>query len=56
MSVKSKTEAVAVRERTERIVAWMSAGIYEKEQLAAMVLLCAVAGENVFLNTQVPIG
>lgn len=49
MRVESKTEAVAVRERTERIVAWMSAGIYEKEQLAAMALLCAVAGENVFL-------
>ena len=27
----------------------MTAGIYEKEQIAAMALLCAIAGENIFL-------
>ena len=46
---KSKPVNGAVRERVRQIVEWMSAGIYEKEQIAAMALLCAVAGENVFL-------
>lgn len=36
-------------DRARRLVEWMTAGIYEKEQIAAMALLCAVAGENIFL-------
>ncbi len=31
------------------LVEWMSNGVYEKEQIIAMALLCAVAGENIFL-------
>lgn len=38
-----------VDSHVRRLVEWMAEGIYEKEQLAAMALLCAVAGENVFL-------
>lgn len=32
-----------------KLVRWMSSGVYEKEQIVAMALLCAVAGENIFL-------
>lgn len=32
-----------------QLVEWMSNGVYEKEQIIAMALLCAVAGENIFL-------
>lgn len=39
----------SVDEHVRRLVEWMSRNIYEKEQLAAMALLCAVAGENIFL-------
>lgn len=38
-----------VREHVQRLVSWMAEGVYEKEQIAAMALLCAVAGENIFL-------
>ncbi|MDE6582955.1 MAG: AAA family ATPase [Duncaniella sp.] len=40
---------LTVDEQVRRLVAWMTEGVYEKEQLAAMALLCAVAGENIFL-------
>ncbi|MDE6484736.1 MAG: AAA family ATPase [Duncaniella sp.] len=40
---------LTVDEHVRRLVAWMTEGVYEKEQLAAMALLCAVAGENIFL-------
>lgn len=37
------------REHIEQLVRWMAQGVYEKEQIIAMALLCAVAGENMFL-------
>ena len=38
-----------VADHVRQLVNWMSEGIFEKEQLAAMALLCAIAGENIFL-------
>lgn len=52
MAKKQKKDAGApssAREHIERLVKWMSQGVYEKEQIIAMSLLCAVAGENMFL-------
>ena len=31
------------------LIDWMSQGVFEKEQVIAVALLCAVAGENIFL-------
>ena len=48
--VKSKTSApLSPREHIRQLVQWMSRGVYEKEQIIAVALLCAVAGENIFL-------
>lgn len=51
MQKKSLSESLflTVGDHTAGLVEWMSEGIYEKEQIAAMALLCAVAGENIFL-------
>ncbi|MDE6051644.1 MAG: AAA family ATPase, partial [Paramuribaculum sp.] len=52
MAKKSKKTLSAPsnpREHVERLIEWMSQGVYEKEQIIAMALLCAVAGENMFL-------
>lgn len=46
---KSECLFMSVDEHVRRLVSWMSEGIYEKEQQVAMALLCAVAGENIFL-------
>lgn len=40
---------ITIEKRISYLIDVMSAGIFEKEQLAAMALLCAVAGENIFL-------
>ncbi|MDE5785776.1 MAG: AAA family ATPase, partial [Duncaniella sp.] len=45
----SSTLFLTIGEHVRRLVAWMTESVYEKEQLAAMALLCAVAGENIFL-------
>ena len=37
------------REHISQLIEWMSQGVYEKEQIIAVALLCAVAGENLFL-------
>lgn len=37
------------KEHIRQLVNWMSQGVYEKEQIIAVALLCAVAGENMFL-------
>lgn len=37
------------REHIKLLIEWMSQGVYEKEQIIAVALLCAVAGENMFL-------
>lgn len=52
MAKKNPTANAApesTREHIRRLTAWMSQGVYEKEQIIAMALLCAVAGENMFL-------
>lgn len=52
MAKKSKSKAlfpVSPREHIQQLIEWMSQGVYEKEQIIAMALLCAVAGENMFL-------
>lgn len=48
---KSTTNPTAIspREHIAKLVNWMAQGVYEKEQIIAMALLCAVAGENIFL-------
>ncbi|MBD5202309.1 MAG: AAA domain-containing protein [Bacteroidales bacterium] len=45
----SPDKFLPVSGHVRRIVAWMTESVYEKDQLAAMALLCAVAGENIFL-------
>lgn len=45
----SKKTAITQREHIRMLVDWMSQGVYEKEQIIAVALLCAVAGENMFL-------
>lgn len=47
--LKKNGFSLPVKDRVERTVAWMAEGVYEKEHIAAMALLCAVAGENIFL-------
>lgn len=37
------------KEHIRQLVDWMSQGVYEKEHIITMALLCAVAGENMFL-------
>ena len=37
------------REHIKLLIEWMSQGVYEKDQIIAVALLCAVAGENMFL-------
>ncbi len=52
MAKKSKTDLLfptTPREHIEQLIEWMSQGVYEKEQLIAIALLCAVSGENLFL-------
>ena len=45
----AKITTVSPREHIRQLVDWMSQGVYEKEQIIAVALLCAVAGENMFL-------
>lgn len=40
---------VNVRERLKAILDWLTDGLYEKEEAVRLALLCAVAGENIFL-------
>lgn len=42
-------ESSTPREHIRQLINWMSKGVYEKEQIIAVALLCAVAGENMFL-------
>lgn len=37
------------KDHIRQLIEWMSQGVYEKEQIIAVALLCAVAGENMFL-------
>lgn len=52
MAKKVRTKSLfpsTPKEHIRQLVEWMSQGVYEKEQIIAMALLCAVAGENMFL-------
>ncbi|MBD5367801.1 MAG: AAA domain-containing protein [Bacteroides sp.] len=37
------------RRHVTELIKWMSTDVYEKDHIIAMALLCAVAGENIFL-------
>lgn len=43
------TTELTPRQHVARLIEWMGAELYEKDQIIAMSLLSAVAGENVFL-------
>lgn len=52
MTKKAKSKAAipaSPREHIQHLIEWMSQGVYEKDHIIAMALLCAVAGENMFL-------
>lgn len=49
MAKTFSTTPISPREHIRMLVDWMSQGVYEKEQIIAIALLCAVAGENMFL-------
>ncbi|MCM1520230.1 MAG: AAA family ATPase [Lachnoclostridium sp.] len=46
--LKSKSPTTH-REHIQQLIEWMSQGVYEKEQIIAVALLSAIAGENIFL-------
>lgn len=50
MAKKSKSSSTSSqRDHIQRLIDWMSQGVYEKEQIIAVALLCAIAGENMFI-------
>ena len=52
MAKKVRTKSLfpsTPKEHIRQLVEWMSQGVFEKEQIIAVALLCAVAGENMFL-------
>lgn len=52
MAKKAKIQPVqpaSASEHIRRLIEWMGQGVYEKEQIIAVALLCAIAGENIFL-------
>lgn len=52
MAKKVRTKSLfpsTPKEHIRQLVEWMSQEVYEKEQIIAVALLCAVAGENMFL-------
>ena len=42
-------EHLTVADHVGRLIDAMTVNLYEKKQPAAMALLCAIAGENIFL-------
>lgn len=46
---KSALHSSSPKEHIRQLIDWMSQGVYEKEHIIAMALLCAIAGENMFL-------
>ncbi|MCH5234106.1 MAG: AAA family ATPase [Muribaculaceae bacterium] len=38
-----------IKDHIQELCNWMAKGIYEKDHIIAMSLLCAIAGENIFL-------
>ena len=51
MAKKLKTTSVCYtpKKHIQCLIEWMSHGVYEKEHIISMALICAVAGENMFL-------
>ena len=51
MAKKLKTTSVCdtPKKHIQYLIEWMSHGVYEKEHIISMALICAVAGENMFL-------
>lgn len=52
MAKKVRTKSLfpsTPKDHIRQLIEWMSQGVYEKEQIIAVALLCAVAGENMFL-------
>lgn len=52
MAKRVRTKSVfpeTQREHIKQLIEWMSQGVYEKEHIIAVALLCAVSGENLFL-------
>ena len=52
MAKKNSTQTLftsSPKDHIRQLIEWMSQGVYEKEQIIAVALLCAVAGENMFL-------
>lgn len=52
MAKKSNTQSSQLdspKNHVRKLIEWMSQGVYEKEQIIAIALLCAIAGENMFL-------
>ena len=51
MAKKLKTTSVCdtPKKHIQCLIEWMSHGVYEKEQIISMALLCAIAGEKRFL-------
>ena len=53
MAKKVKTKSLfpsTPKDHIRQLIEWMSHGVYEKEHIIAVALLCAVAGENMFLH------
>lgn len=44
-----KSIPITQKEHIRQLIEWMSQGVYDKEQIMAVALLCAVSGENMFL-------
>lgn len=40
---------MTVKERTTRLLKTINKGVWEKEQIIALSLLCSIAGESIFL-------
>ena len=52
MAKKVKTKDIidlSIKEHILELCKWMAKGIYEKDHIISMSLLCAIAGENIFL-------
>ena len=52
MAKRVRTKSVfpeTQREHIKQLIEWMSQGVYEKEHIIAVALLCAVSRENLFL-------
>lgn len=49
MTTETVASSLEVRQRTERLLAGLSKGLYEREEAIQLALLSAIAGESIFL-------